>query len=447
MNKSVSKSIKQSLVNHLSSLKKKNPSFIIGVSGGADSMALLYLLSKVEAELFVVHINYGLRGEDSDLDQELVEGMCTEWNIECCSVRLESAHAKVENFQKWARDERYRIFRDIKAYQKADFIATAHHQDDQLETIFQKLLRGSGIGAWDGMQVVEKDIFRPLLRISKEEIYTFCEENAVPFREDVSNQENKYARNLLRNKVFEEFEEFFPGWRNNILELEERSKSYQAALDIVFEKVFNGSGIELDSYNMLDEVLKAEVLKKYILTLNEDVPLSKGQLLELKKIGDTQTGTSIELGECGHLYKEREQIFFKLSDLKQKDQSLIQKNEIEDGLVLNGFSFYFSSESKPGVLNLDADCLSWPVTIRNWRDGDSFNPLGMEGSQKVSDHLTNRKLPSSLRENARVLCGNDGVIYSVLFPEIASNGEFGTISEKVKYNSHTCSYLIIQQVV
>ncbi len=446
MSRFVSKSIEQVVDHNFSLLNKENPGLIIGVSGGPDSMGLLYLLSKTNASIFVVHINYGLRGAESELDQELVEGMCTEWNIECCSVRLESYDSASINFQKWARDERYRIFEEIKKDQQADYIVTAHHKDDQLETIFQKLLRGSGIGAWDGMQVVEQDIFRPLLEVSKEEIYAFCEENAVPFREDASNEENKYARNLLRNKTFEEFEDFFPGWKQNILELEERSKSYQAALNVVFEKVFNGSGIDLDLYIELEDLLKIEVLKTYLLSMDEEVQLSKGQLLELKKIGGAQTGTSIQVSEYGRLFKEREQIVFKASRPKEEEQSVLQKEEVEGGLETNGLSFYFSSSPNSGALSLDVDCLDWPIVVRNWRDGDAFNPLGMAGSQKISDHLTNRKISSSQKKNALIIEGADKYVYAVIFPNSLQNGEIGTISEKVKYNSHTCSYLIIQQV-
>ena len=408
-------------------------------------MALLYLLSKTESDIFVVHINYGLRGEDSELDQELVEGMCTEWNIECCSVRVESPNKTGTNFQNWAREERYRIFRDIKTEQSADYIVTAHHQDDQLETIFQKLLRGSGIGAWDAMQVVERDIFRPLLGVNKEEIHTYCEENTVPFREDASNLENKYARNLLRNQVFEEFEYLFPGWRKNILELEERGKSYQAAIDVVFKKTFNGTGINLKSYNNLEDSLKADVLRKYLFHENQDIQLSRGQLIELKKIGEVQTGTSIKIDEYGQLFKEREQITFKPNQSDERVQISIREEEVNNMLETKGLRFHFSVEPKTVGLNLDANSLNWPLVLRKWKDGDTISPLGMTGSQKVADHLTNRKISSSQKESSLVLQGADSFIYAVIFPEPVQNGEIGTISEKVKYNSHTSSYLIIQQ--
>ena len=123
----------------------------------------------------------------------------------------------------------------------------------------------------------------------------------------------------------------------------------------------------------------------------------------------------------------------------------LEREGLEGGKEMEGLSFYLSSKSEPGSLSLDADLLSWPLILRQWEGGDSFIPLGMEGSQKISDHLTNRKVPSSSRKNTLVLCGNDGIIYSVIFPQPSQNREPGTISEKVKYNSHTSSYLIIQQ--
>lgn len=143
----MAKSLKKTFKNHLSALLSDyfEPSslFVIGVSGGPDSMALLYLLHLLEQDTFVVHVNYGKRGKKSDKDQELTEQMAFQWGFECCSIRLDPEEAKGKNFQNWAREQRYRFFRDLMQDLKADAIVTAHHQDDQIETILQKLFRGA----------------------------------------------------------------------------------------------------------------------------------------------------------------------------------------------------------------------------------------------------------------------------------------------------------------
>lgn len=142
MSKSEYLLIEQVISNKVDRHFPGTPNFVIGVSGGADSMALLYAFKQLEISCFVVHINYGLRGVESDKDQELVEQMSFQWGFECCSVRLNTEEMQSGNFQNWARNERYMIFEDLAEEIKADAIAVAHHQDDQIETIVQKLFRG-----------------------------------------------------------------------------------------------------------------------------------------------------------------------------------------------------------------------------------------------------------------------------------------------------------------
>ncbi len=221
MNKYASNLINKSVESSLSLIPQAKPKIILGVSGGSDSMALLYTFYKLEVEVLVVHINYGLRGNESDLDQELVEGMSTQWGIDCYSVKIENKQNE-GNFQSWARAERYRIFKELKDINNLNCIATAHHQSDQIETILQKVLRGSGVEAWEGMSVWDGELFRPFLPFSKTEILSYCEENSIPFRDDKSNLESKYARNFIRNQLEDKFDELFPGWRTNILDLSEK---------------------------------------------------------------------------------------------------------------------------------------------------------------------------------------------------------------------------------
>ena len=144
-------------------------------------MAMLYLLHRFDIDTVVVHCNYQLRGGASDADQELVEDICMHWKMECVSLRFDSLKESDGNFQDWARSRRYQAFEDIKNEYTANLILTAHHQDDQLETILQKVLRGSGIASWKGMEMLEGDLFRPLLNVSKSQIMEFVQEANVPY--------------------------------------------------------------------------------------------------------------------------------------------------------------------------------------------------------------------------------------------------------------------------
>tara|TARA_R110000868_G_scaffold368227_1_gene631198 strand:- start:28071 stop:29408 length:1338 start_codon:yes stop_codon:yes gene_type:complete len=442
MNKSVSRSIEKSIKSSLGLLSQRNPKILLGVSGGPDSMALLYAFFKSNVDVMVVHINYELRGKESDIDQELVEGMCTEWGFECCSIRLNN-NIHQGNFQNWAREERYRIFKELKEAKKISCIATAHHQNDQVETILQKVLRGSGVEAWQGMSIWDGQLFRPLLPFKKSEIVEYCSEEAIPYRIDESNLESGYARNFIRNELSADFNKFFPGWQTNILALQEKGEVTELAIHHIIEFICVGEEIELSKFSQLNEKLKPAVLKKFISIKYPELKISKGKLIELLKIEDAQSGTSIEISDSIHIVRDRASITLK------NEQSKTIELEISELDVNNGINFKNLEISISKSINneiplyIDAGLIKWPLTIRVWKKGDKIVPLGMNGSQKISDHLTNRKITSSKREKALILSDVDSTIYAIIFPVKAENGEIGTVSEIIKCTEQTTEYLTI----
>lgn len=417
----------------------------MGVSGGVDSMTLLYLLHQLEQDVLVVHINYGLRGKASGLDQELVEGMCSEWNFDCHSFGLEYDEKADGNLQDWARKERYRIFRELKKEYKADAIVTAHHYEDQIETILQKLFRGSGPDSWQGMQVWNGVIFRPLLNFSKEEICQYAEAHAIPFREDESNRQSKYARNFLRLELRHQLDEFFPGWRQNIERLSELGLITKQAVKELAEMVTNERGdIEKNAFLKLDEPLRSSVLK-YILEKNGISP-SKGQLEELQDFESLQPGRKLQLDEDTVLMTGRDFLFIKKEDeFTTPEPVTLSKNELAAGFEFGSATYRLGTEKGKGRdLYLDASLLNFPLTLRTWEPGDKFIPFGMTGTQKISDHLTNRKIPVHLREKTLVLCGSDSTIYAIIFPEPSASGERGSISNLVACTDKTDKFLVIK---
>ncbi len=444
MNKSASKSIEKSVQSSLTNLANPSPYLILGVSGGPDSMALLYSLFKLNVKVFVVHVNYDLRGESSDLDQELVEGMSAEWGFECCSVKMDPNEVS-GNFQNWARDERYKIFRELKKELHADAILTAHHQDDQVETILQKLLRGSSPHAWKGLSNWDGELLRPLLAITKKEILKYCEEEAIPFRIDESNSESKYARNFLRNEFAERIDDFFPGWKENILGLQEKGRITEIAVNHIYKGLLKSSELDIERFSELPDELKTSILKTYIEDQIPGIKLSKGLIHELLKIESLQIGGSVSINDRYSLVRGRGLISIRNSDESGISEVSLSKEEIEGGTSVKSIIFSIDHTRKPHpALTLDSDLLRWPLTLRGWKNGDRFKPLGMDGSQKVSDHLTNRKIPSTKREKALILSGTDGTIYAIIFPEKGTNKEIGSISELVKCTDTTKSFLTIK---
>ena len=415
--------------------------FVMGVSGGSDSMALLYAFHKLKVNVFVVHVNYGLRGEESDADQELVEGMAGVWGFECCSVRLNPEDAE-GNFQNWARDQRYQIFRDLKQELGADAIAIAHHRDDQIETILQKLMRGGGVASWQGLSDWDGELFRPLLTFTKKEILDFCENEAVPFREDASNYELKYARNVLRGPIQEHFDHFFPGWQQHILALSETGDVAEKAIEFVLDSMHTGDGLESEKFAKLDAQLQRAVLKKWI-EHESGEGLSRGQLYELAGVVELQVGKSLPVNSKLELVKNRGFITLKKKEVDFFSEVEITRKDVETGVSAGFLTIHIDGEIKEGCLQLDEGRLVWPLTLRQWGKGDKFQPLGMKGTQKVSDHLTNRKILSSHRAESLILTGADGTIYALFFPPEDGRTESGSISELAKITKNTKHTLTI----
>ncbi|PWN07368.1 tRNA lysidine(34) synthetase TilS [Rhodohalobacter mucosus] len=434
---------------HQKFLTKENR-IIVGVSGGPDSMALLYLLHRTDTDSVAVHCNYGLRGKDSDKDQELVEEMCKLWEIECVAVRPE-IDKNSGNFQNKARDERYRIFEELKSEYGADYIATAHHRDDQVETILQKLLRGAGMGSWKAMSPLDGEFFRPLLDIPKSEILNFVQLMNVPFRMDGSNEESTYARNFLRHAWFPDLSRLFPGWKENLLRLPDRADEYTAMADTILAGCLNGTTrLNRDRFLSLPDTIRQGIMHRFLEKSIDGLSVSAAFLNTLNTLDSLQTGNRISINERYDLLRDRDE--FVLSDTETAESSfqkvVIQQNHLQkifraNGLILRIENFNGSFDNRS--LKLDSEKVAFPVTLRRWKEGDQFTPLGMDGTQRISDHLTNRKISSAEKSDAFVLESFDGVIVAVIFPHSAADGQIGTISEQVRCSDNTQTTVTIRK--
>lgn len=426
----------------------KSRSLILGVSGGPDSMSLLYIFYKLEVDLTVVHCNYQLRGIDSDNDQKLVEDTASMWGFDAISVRLNPSEGDGENFQNWARNRRYEIFGDLKEEQEADAIATAHHQDDQLETIIQKILRGSGLTAWQGMKTWNGKFFRPLLDISKAEILQFASANYVPYRLDGSNEESTYARNFLRNGWFPILDDLFPGWRGNILKVPERAREHEAVVQSLVRSVkTDEKSILRDRLIALPSEVQKPLLLQMLKLVDPDITISSGALKNMDKLEMLQTGKKLAVNDRWYLIRDRNHfIISQYASGEQATEEVFARNDVEKkGLNRSGLQMRiteWNGHIRPERLQMDADSISWPLTARTWSTGDSINPLGMKGTQNISDHLTNEKISAAEKSTARVLETADGDICAVLFPP-GFGKRMGTIAQWARCTDNTRVALLV----
>lgn len=335
---------------------------VLAVSGGPDSMFLLWAMKELltPEQLFVVHVNYQLRGAESDKDQRLVEQACELWEIECGAFRVDSSAglAEGENFQDWARRERYRIATEIALAEQAAFILTAHHQDDQLETLLMRLLRGAGIRAWQGMSArgpvpitqptpsapsttsqsapssaLNPVLLRPLLGISRAQIMEIIQKEHIPYRIDQSNEESTYARNFLRNQWTPQLDTYFPGWESNLLKLPQRADDYKALADYLLNSCISPNSTETGN-----EVINAQVwiafsaeLKRISLAewlFRHEAPFTQGQLqAAVQALSTLQTGQSHQLSPNVAIHRERDSFHLQKQDEKNKLSSSHQTDE------------------------------------------------------------------------------------------------------------------------
>lgn len=423
--------------------------FVVGVSGGPDSMALLYILHQLDIAAHVVHINYGKRGTASDRDAKLVKDQSEKWNFSYEIISADSSGSDGENFQQWARQFRYTAFEQLAEQISADAIALAHHRDDQIETILQKQFRGASLESWSAMPVWDGQLFRPLLSISKQEILEFCADVGIPYRTDESNLEDNFARNFLRNKWLKQLEDHFPGWQKNVLRMAEQADLHGDALDWISEAITDRQDrIDRKALLKMDPSLRRSVILHKLRGVRPGLEVSSGTLHELDKLAELQTGKQVELDKNLSLMRDRG--YFKMVYHQPKNLIVASfKQEDLDGqpFQLNGVTFFIDTISKPDYqhkLYLDVEKLAFPLTLRFWKKGDRFRPFGMEGHQNVSDHLANRKISAAEKKKALVLESFEETICAVIFPPIENRVPPGTISEAAKCTAHTRKYLIVK---
>lgn len=431
--------------------KKSLPRLIVGVSGGADSMALLHILCALSVPVYIIHINYQKRGAESDEDARLVAQTARELGIGFAVHKADPSKAEGKNFQQWARNYRYNLFKEAEAEQNADGIAVAHHRDDQIETVVQKIFRGGGLVSWSGMSVWDGQIFRPLLHKTRNDIEQYLEQKAIPYRTDRSNLRSEFARNFLRNEWLVRLEDFFPGWEENVLRITNQAGLYEHALEWIARTIDGEKGIDRGLFHSLKSGLQKAVVLELLKTKDPDIDVSRGSLVQLNKLEELQTGQSIRLTDRYIMLRDRD--FYRLIELNNSDteEYTVKLSDLDSPKRIKGLELSVVTIGEPAIsdkssLYLDIDKIAWPINIRSWQDGDRFQPLGMSGHQLVSDHLTNRKVSAAYRKQAILIESFEETICALIFPLIKNELSAGTISEQVKWEADTRRCLKIKPI-
>lgn len=392
-------------------------SYILAVSGGVDSMVLLFLFKKLGLNIRVAHINYKLRGKDSDEDQRVVEEFCAENEISFHLYEVSEQDVKPENsIQLWARELRYEFFRKIKAENQADYIVTAHHLNDELETFIINLSKAAGLKGLTGIPANSNEIIRPLLKFSKEEIYAFAAENNISFREDLSNQKNDYLRNFIRNeislKLLETNENFLQNFSKSLNHLEQSRKFLEEKVTEIEEDIFCPKDhltlIDKEKLSRQSSIVIFEILRKFGFESET----------EIAKILDAETGKVFK--SSTHQLKVERQFF--VLNLNSKE---FETEKIEEMIIAKDFKenhqVFHLNKIYPKFPNfrefrwkIDSDKVTFPLKMRRKKKGDEFYPTGMSGRKKVAKFFKDKKLPTFVQQEIWLLCDATDSVLGVI---------------------------------
>lgn len=388
---------------------------LLALSGGADSMVLAHILLKLQIPFAAAHCNYQLRGNESNEDEQTVASFCKENNILLHSKKFNTLDYCKQNkvgIQEGARNIRYDYFKDLCTRYKYNFICTAHQKNDFAETYLFNLFRGAGIKGLRGILPKRDNLIRPMLDAEKKEIYTYAQKHQVPYREDQSNYKNDYSRNYIRNEIIPELLLLQPNLISDIYESgQDMQKLQQYKMDQLasFEQQFivrEENHFQININDWLSRAGGVNFFKIYLLELGFNKDAIKNILHAKSGSKFFSTDYLLELYKSKGIVTRREQ-------LPEIPEQLIDKNTAS---VIIGTKEYTIKRIPagittftPGRLYFDADLLTYPLLLRKWEPGDKFIPFGMTGFKKVSDFLTDLKVPAYIKNNTCVLISEDKI--------------------------------------
>ncbi|WP_428662180.1 tRNA lysidine(34) synthetase TilS [Runella sp.] len=410
---------------------------LLTVSGGIDSVVLAELCHQAGFSFGIAHCNFQLRGEDSEGDEVFVRQLAQKYQVECHVQRFDAkALAKTEGIstQMAARELRYPWFEEIRRENNYDYILTAHHQDDLLETMLLNLTRGTGLAGLHGILPKKDFLVRPLLFATRNDIMTFLSQHQLAWREDSSNASVDYVRNRLRHDVIPILRELNPKVSAAAAQLAERVKATENILaesskNIEAEIIqMEGSNVWLNIEALEHHIEPVEYLAHWL----NNFDFSYGQVKHIWANRKGQTGKrffsptyslTLDRGKwLVHPITKRNNITYQL---QENDKEIVYAQGCLEWGVVGEYIF----ERNPGVAYFDADRLTFPLTLRPWQVGDWFCPLGMAGKRKkVSDFLVDTKVPRGVKDQVYVLESSGKIAWIVGF----RTDERFKITEKTK---------------
>jgi len=427
-------------------LFQKNDYLLLAVSGGADSVALCELCFQAGFTFEIAHCNFQLRGEESDRDEEFVRTLGEKYGTRVFVKKFDTkgyAEEKRISIQVAARELRYSWFEQLLSnlqpstlnIQLASFnrhfsswLLTAHHANDNIETLLMNFFKGTGIKGLQGILPKQGKIIRPLLFAKREEIEVFNKENNLDFVEDSSNLSDKYTRNFFRHQLIPSIEKVFPQAEDNLIRNTERFADvevlYQQSISLHKRKLLEQKGNEI--HIPVLKLLKSKPLKTIIYEIIKEYGFTAHQTDEVISLLKSESGKYISSG-THKIIKNRVWLIISPVNTLEANHILINENDkevtFEAGkikLKIPNQEVRINEPGREGVISkinematLDAAKITFPILLRKWKQGDYFYPLGMQKKKKLSRFFIDQKISITDKEKIWVLESNKRIIWII----------------------------------
>ncbi len=395
---------------------------LLAVSGGVDSVVLCELCKQAGFDFVIAHCNFQLREDESGRDEQFVRELAKKYSSEIFVKKFETEKYAEQNklsIQVAARELRYEWFNSLIG-DEIKYILTAHHANDNIETLLMNFFKGTGINGLQGILPKQANVIRPLLFAKKEEFLEFAKENGLSYVEDSSNASDKYTRNYFRNQLIPSIQKVFPQVEenliNNIQRFTEIQTLYQQSIDLHKKKLLEKKGEEI--HIPVFKLLKSQPLPTIVYEIVKDFGFTSNQTDEVIKLLKSDSGKYVQ-SPRHRVLKNRNWLIVtpvntEISEnvlIEEKDKEikfLSGKLEIKKALVA-----VYKLSANENIAQLDADEITFPLLLRKWKQGDYFYPLGMNKKKKLSRFFIDQKMSMTEKENTWVIEMNKKIVWVV----------------------------------
>lgn len=409
--------IQQYIIQH--QLLSGEKPVVVGISGGADSVALLHILVSLGYKCIAAHCNFNLRGDESFRDEQFTIDFTKRLQVPLCKISFETNKYAQENrlsVEMAARELRYRWFEELLNTYDADAVAVAHHRDDSVETLLINLTRGSGLTGLTGIKPKNGNVVRPLLCVSREDIYAYIENNGLEYVTDSSNSSDIYTRNFIRLKVIPLLEEINPSVKASLARtanhLYDASLIYNHSIEEARRVIIQNNRLSISALLSFPApaTILYEMLKPY--------GFSRTVCESIFTVLDKDSG-KIFYSSTHRLLKDRSDLLIDVLSGEESKAYLINLEddnvdlpvELKPEIVVIKEDYQIEKDRK--FAYFDFDKLSFPLVLRHWQEGDWFVPFGMKGKKKISDYFSDKKFSLFDKEKTWLLCSGQDVIWIV----------------------------------